>query len=157
MKRPSLQFLLILSLLLNLGVIGAVSYRAVQRGQLSAVFEGSANEASLPDALKLSAEQRRQWHALEAGFLLDLETDRMQIQPHRESMVREIFSDQPDRGRIEAERSVIAQLQARQQQRVIEQLLKERTILDPAQQRTLAEILLQQAPAGAKEEQLHRQ
>jgi Spy/CpxP family protein refolding chaperone len=155
MKRPGTQLVLVLSLLLNLGVIGAAGYRVVQHGQLPGVFGGNATEASLPDYLKLSAEQRRQWHELETGFLRELEADWQQIRPHRESMIREIFSDRPDRGRIEAERAVIAQLQARQQQRVIGQLLKERGILGPEQQRALAGLLIQQAPAGTFEERLH--
>lgn len=156
MKRPALHFVLILSLALNLGVIGAVGYRTLQRGELSVVFGDAAKQPGLADVLKLSAEQRRRWHELEAGFLRDLDADWKQIRPHRENMIHEIFSGQPDRNRIEAERSLVAQLQAKQQQRVIEQLLKERAMLDPGQQRALVEILLQQAPAGGKEEQLHR-
>ncbi len=155
MKRSGMQLVLVLSLLLNLGVIGAVGYRVVQHGQLAGVFGGNAAKASLPDYLKLSAEQRRQWHELETEFLRELGADWQQIRPHRESMIREIFSDRPDRGRIEAERAVIAQLQARQQQRVIEQLLRERDILGPEQQRALAELLIRQVPAGTLEEQLH--
>ncbi len=155
MKRSGMQLVLVLSLLLNLGVIGAVGYRVVQHGQLPGVLGGNATEASLPDYLKLSAAQRRQWHELESGFLRELGADWQQIRPHREKMIREIFSDRPDRGRIEAEREVIAQLQARQQQRVIEQLLKERDILGPEQQRALAELLIRQAPAGTFEERLH--
>jgi len=34
MKRSTLQWVLVLSLLLNLGVIGAVGYRVMQQGQL---------------------------------------------------------------------------------------------------------------------------
>ncbi len=155
MKRSTTQLVLVLSLLLNLGVIGAAGYRIVQHGQLPGVFGGNATQASLPDYLKLGAEQRRQWHELETRFLRELGADWQQIRTHRENMIREVFSDRPDRGRIEAERAVIAQLQARQQQRVIEQLLKERDILDQGQQRALAELLLRQAPAGTLEESLH--
>lgn len=155
MKRSGMQFVLLLSLLLNLGVIGAVGYRVVQHGRLPAVFSGDATQASLPDFLKLSPEQRRQWHALETGFLRELEADRRQLRDHRETMIREIFSDRPDRSRIEAERAAIAQLQTKQQQLVIEQLLKERDVLDPAQQRELAELLIRQAPANAAEARLH--
>ena len=155
MKRPGMQFALVLSLLLNLGVIGAVGYRAVQHGQLPGVLGGNAAQASLPDYLKLSAEQRRQWHELETGFLRELGAGWQQIRAHRENMIREVFSDRSDRSRIEAERAFIAQLQASQQQRVIEQLLRERDILDQAQRRALAELLIGQAPAGTLEERLH--
>ena len=155
MKRAALQSALVLSLLLNVGVIGAVGYRVVQQGQLPGAFGGTAAPPSLPDYLKLSAEQRRQWLDLEAGFLRELGADWQQIRTHRENMIREVFSERPDPGRIEAERAVIAQVQARQQQRVIAQLLKERDVLDLDQQRALAELLIRQAPAGTFEERLH--
>ena len=136
-------------------MIGASATRVLQHGSYPVVFGGNAAEASLPDYLKLNAEQRRQWHELETGFLRELAADWQEIRAHRENMIREIFSDRPDRGRIEAERAVIAQLQASQQQRVIEQLLKERDMLDPEQQRALAELLLRQVPTGTFEERLH--
>ncbi len=157
MKRSGLQFALILSFLLNLGVIAAVGYLAVKRGQLPVVFDHDAKEANLPDYLKLSAEQRRRWHDLESGFLKELAAGWQQIRPHRENMINEIFSERPDRGRIETERAAIAQLQAGQQQRVIEQLLKERDILEREQWRALAELLARQAPSGTMEERLHGQ
>ena len=156
MKRSAMHLALILSLLLNLGVVGAVGYRVVQHGQVpGGVFGRNATSASLPDHLRLSVEQRGRWQELEDGFLRDLEADWQQILTHRENMIREIFSERPDGGRIEAERVAIAQLQAKQQRRVIEQLLKERDILDREQQRALAEVLLRQAPASTFEERLH--
>jgi Spy/CpxP family protein refolding chaperone len=155
MKRTGLQFALVLSLLLNLGVVGAVGYVAVRRGEVPAVFGLGAKDANLPDYLKLSDEQRRQWGELEGGFLKELAADWSQIRIHRENMINEIFSERPDRSRIEAERAAVAQFQARQQQRVIDQLLKERDILDREQRRALAEVLVRQAPSGTLEERLH--
>jgi hypothetical protein len=70
-------------------------------------------------------------------------------------MIREIFSGQLDRARIETERSAIAELQAAQQRRIIEQLLRERDLLDAEQRRKLADLLLRQAPASTFEERLH--
>jgi Spy/CpxP family protein refolding chaperone len=155
MKRPGMRFVLALSLLLNLGTIGAVAYRYAETGQFPGIFGGEAVGENLPDYLKLSPEQRRQWHALERGFLRELDADWQQIRAHRETMIGEIFSDRPDRSLIEARRAAIARLQARQQQAVIEQLLRERDILEPAQRRALAELLMRQAPADAAEARLH--
>ncbi|MBI3042562.1 MAG: periplasmic heavy metal sensor [Betaproteobacteria bacterium] len=155
MKHTSLKLALVLSLLLNLGVIGAVAYRAIQHGQLPDAFRIGADKSNLAEMLKLDAGQRRQWEALEAGFLRELKSGWQPIRQHREALVREIFSEQPDRGRIEAERAAIAQLQSAQQQRIIEQLLRERDVLDGAQRRQLADLLLRQAPASTFEERLH--
>lgn len=155
MDRFGLKFALVLSVLLNLGVVGAVAYRAFQLGQWPAVFRAGPAETDLPEYLELTAEQRRQWHELEAGFLGELRAEWREILIHRESMIREIFSEQPDRGRIEAERAAISQLQAAQQRRTIEQLLRERNVLDAEQRRQLADLLLRQAPASTFEERLH--
>ena len=157
MKRPGLQFALLLSLVLNLGVIGAAGYLVLTRGQAPAIFGGDTTDASLPDYLKLSVEQRRQWRDLETGFLKELAVDWDQIRTHRENMINEIFSERPDRRRIEGERAAIARLQATQQQRVIEQLLRERDIIDREQRHALAELLVRQAPSGTMEERLHGQ
>ncbi len=155
MKREHLIFALVLSVLLNLGVLGAVGYRVLQSGQLPAVFGGGAQEASLPDVLKLSAEQRLKWHEMESGFLREIAADWRNVRSHREIMIREVFSERPDRARIEAERATIAQLQTEQQRRVIEQLLRESEMLDRGQRRALAELLIRQAPEGTTEERLH--
>jgi Spy/CpxP family protein refolding chaperone len=154
MNRIGLKFALVLSVLLNLGVAGAVAYRMVQHGQWPAVLRGD-KEASLPDHLGLNAEQRRKWDQLETDFLRELKTGWQEIRSHREAMIREIFSEQPRRDRIEAERAAIAELQAAQQRRTIEQLLRERDVLDREQRRKLADLLLRQAPASTFEERLH--
>jgi len=154
MKQTVLKFALTLSLLLNAGVVGAVAYAAYQQGRWPAV-PGAKSETSLPDYLGLDAEQRQSWHELEAGFLDALKKDWGGIRTHREAMIREIFSERPDRARIDRERAAIAEAQSAQQQRIIEQLLRERDLLDSQQRRKLADLLLRQAPASTFEEQLH--
>jgi Spy/CpxP family protein refolding chaperone len=155
MKRAGITFVLVLSILLNLGVVGAVAYRAIQDGQWPNVLRAGRQEANLADQLGLDSGQRQKWEALEAGFLRELEEGWPPIRHHRESLIREIFSDNPDRGRIESERAAIAQQQSEQQRRIIEQLLREREVLDQAQRRRLADLLLRQAPASTFEERLH--
>lgn len=155
MKQIGLKFALLLSLLLNLGVIAAVAYRGVQTGQRPAVFSASRGETSLADHLNLTAGQRQAWQQLEAAFLPGLKSDWEQIRMHREAMIREIFSERPDRSRIERERAAIAKLQSEQQVRTVEQLLREREVLDREQRLRLAELLMRQAPASTFEERLH--
>jgi Spy/CpxP family protein refolding chaperone len=154
MKHTVLKFALILSLMLNAGVIGAVAYSAYQQGRWP-VMPGAKSETSLPDYLGLNAEQRRRWHELEAGFLDALRKEWGGIRTHREAMIREIFSERPDRARIESERAAVTELQTAQQRRIIEQLLRERDLLDAEQRGKLADLLLRQAPASTFEERLH--
>ena len=157
MKRPGMVFILILSLLLNLGVLGAAGYRAMQMGGLHGMLGGEAGEADLPGHLKLDAGQRQRWEELERGFLREVALNWEKIRVHRERMIREIFSERPDPARVEADRAAIAQLQAEQQKQVIAQLLRERDVLDAPQRRALADVLIRQAPATSLEERLHRQ
>jgi Spy/CpxP family protein refolding chaperone len=155
MNGAALKSVLVLSLLLNLGVIGAVVYRASQNGEWPAIVRAEKGAGNLPDYLELTADQRRKWREIETGFLGELKGEWQKIRDHRETMIREIFSGQPDRARIEAERSAIAELQSAQQRRIIEQLLRERDLLDAEQRRKLADLLLRQAPASTFEERLH--
>jgi len=153
MSHSALRYALGLSVLLNLGVIGAVGYQAAQRGALPAVVSA---EPSTPDHLKLTPDQRQRWHALEADFIREFQSDMKEIAGRRERLVREIFSERPSEERIEAEREAIARLQAQQQKRVIAQLLREREILEPSQQQALAALLLTETPAETAIERLHR-
>jgi hypothetical protein len=154
MKISKLGYALLLSVLLNLGVIGGLAYHALQEGRLAQALGARAPE--LPDALGLDPAQRAKWHALEADFLGQFDAAGKALRTHREQLVHAIFSDHPDAARIEAERRAIAELQERQQQRVIAQFLKEREILDEGQRRVLAEALLAEPPATPPERQLHR-
>lgn len=147
MKNKGLIFALVLSVLLNLGVVGAAGYRSVAPSH--------PDPADLAVRLRLDANQRARWHAVEEGFVRELDADWRAIAAHRETLVREVFAEQPDAARIEAERASIAQLQVRQQQRVIAQFLREREILDAQQRGKLVDLLLQQEHKVPVEQQLH--
>jgi Spy/CpxP family protein refolding chaperone len=147
MKNKGLAFALALSVLLNLGVVGAAGYRALARPLSDAT--------DLATRLRLDPSQRERWHALEEGFVRELDAGWRDIAAHRESLVREVFSNQPDAARVEAERASIAQLQVQQQQRVIAQFLREREILDAQQRRALVDLLLHEEHKAPVERQLH--
>jgi hypothetical protein len=139
---------LALSLLLNVGVLAGAGYAYWQRVDAP---------PSLPDYLALSTAQRQQWSAAEAGFADTLAEVTARIGERRERMLRAILADSPDRNAIEAERAAIASLQQEQQQRVIEQLLREGKLLDAGQRARLAELLLREMPATSPDvERLHR-
>lgn len=146
-SRGLMFYALLLSVLLNLGVVGAAGWRAFAR-------DGAAPE-QLADRLALDAQQRERWHSLEEGFVRELDAGWKEIAGHRERLVREVFSETPDAARIEAARARIAQIQVQQQQRVIEQFLREREILKPAQRQVLVDLLLREEHAAPRERQLH--
>lgn len=146
MQKSRLIYMLVLSLLVNIGVLGAAAYQA-----------GSSPEGSvdLQQRLQLDARQWQRWQETETAFLSELEAGWHEIASHRELLIREIFSDRPDSRRIEEERARIAQLQALQQRRVIAQLEREREILDPGQRRLLMELLLRDPGPAVPERKIH--
>ena len=155
MKNPAwIRTLLAISLALNLGVVAAL----VLRPAPDSVHEGGAPPVvHLPEYLKLTPEQRARWEGMEAPFLHDLSSNWSDIRRHREALVRHIFADAPERTAIDAEQAAIARLQAAQQQRVIDQLLAERAMLDDAQRTRLLQLLLTRyAEEATEEEMLHR-
>lgn len=145
-----LKLALALSLLVNAGVIGGVVYQLVRGGEAPR-FPG------LPAYLELSAAQREKWTALERGFMQDLHAASREIGVRRERLIRGALVDQADPAVLEAERAAIAALQTAQQKRVIAQLVRERELLAPSQRAKLAELLLEQDPAGTLPiQRLHR-
>ncbi|MDP2882026.1 MAG: periplasmic heavy metal sensor [Azonexus sp.] len=146
MKPTLMRALLAVSLLINIGVLGAVAYRALN----SESFPG------LPRYLQLSDEQVRHWHASEQDFLVQLSASAEAIRGHRGRMIHAIFADTPDPALIDAERTAIAHLQDEQQKRVIQQLLRERELLSSAQRAKLAQLLLDQPAGQSAIELLHR-
>ncbi len=154
MSRRTLLAALALSVLLNVGVLAAVAYRLAQAGSAPVSLKGG-EATSLPDYLRLDAAQRRAWDEAEASFLRDVAEGGRRIAAQRTEMIHEIFSEQPDRSRIESLRQKIQALQTRQQQRTIEQLLKEKALLNDDQRRALTEYLLRQNPPSTPEERLH--
>ena len=146
MRRSGLFYALVLSVLLNLGVVGAAGYAALTRGSA---------DGDLAVHLKLDPQQRSRWHAIEESFMRELDAGWREIAQHRERLIHEVFSEAPQAARIEAERARIAELQALQQQRVIAQFLREREILNAGQRRALVDLLLREEQPVPRERQLH--
>ncbi len=148
-----LLYVLILSTSLNLGVLAGVGYRALG----SAHAPGSdAAFAGLVDYLGLREEQQRHWREAEAAFLAQFEPRAAEIRERRDRLIGAIFADEPDPTAIESERARISALQDAQQRAVIEQLLRERELLDAEQRDRLVQLLLEYPPGAEGFEQLHR-
>ncbi|HJV84806.1 MAG TPA: periplasmic heavy metal sensor [Noviherbaspirillum sp.] len=154
MNRTALKWLLVISLALNAGMVASV---IVNRMGTAPGPAAQHENASLPDYLQLNADQRRRWSEIEEGFLKDIAVNWREIRAHREALVRQVFSDKPDRSAIDAEQARIATLQDSQQRRVIAQLLAEHDLLDAQQRDKLMKLLLSRYTQEATEEEmLHR-
>jgi Spy/CpxP family protein refolding chaperone len=144
MRSYGWKLLLAASLLVNAGVLAAVWRTGMPAdGAGEHAFFGMGHD-EVAERLRLDAPQRERWKTMEAGFAEELNQSARRIEGHRERMVREILSAQPDLATIERERTAIFALQEAQQRAVIAQLLKEREMLRPEQRAALAELLLAQ-------------
>lgn len=149
MKRYWVSLLLAISLLVNVGVLAGAWFQAWRaEGATELAFFGMGHER-VPEYLKLDGQQIERWHAMEQDFVKILHDVESEIQIHRERLVREIFSAKPDASVIERERAAIFTLQEAQQRSVIEQLIKEREMLNAKQRLALADLLLKQDPRSA--------
>lgn len=147
MKRETLSYLLALSVLFNVGAVVATIYQ-VQRN-------APGESTDIARQLQLDEQQKRRWTKLETPFVADLDAGWLEIGWRRELLIHAIFADPPDPQAIEARRVAIAELQTRQQRRVIEQLLRERELLRPQQRAELVKLLLQQRLPAVDERHLH--
>jgi len=157
MKRYCMPTVLVLSLLLNVGVLSAVGFQVFKNGKVPAVLAQETGSAGLEAYLQLDTAQLPQWRAQEQAFMEELDEAWVWIHDHRTTMIHEIFSDNPQMDVVERERQAIAELQEEQQHKVIQQLLREREMLDQNQRARLVRLLLDST--GSMEEistQLHQ-
>lgn len=154
MTRSTLRHLLTLSLLVNFGTIAAVGWQTLKADGLP-MPSGAPTELSRH--LQLSTHQLQRWHDIEAPFLAFLHASNAAIGEQRNLLIQTIFDERLDRESIDAEQAKIAELKNDQQILLIDQLLRERDILEPQQREKLAQLLMQQPVGSSTIEQLHRQ
>lgn len=157
MKRYCMPTVLVLSLLLNVGVLSAVGFQVFKNGKVPAVLAQETGSAGLEAYLQLDAAQLPRWREQERSFMEELDEAWVWIHDHRTTMIHEIFSENPQMDVVERERQAIAELQEEQQHKVIQQLLREREMLDQNQRARLVRLLLDST--GSMEEistQLHQ-
>ncbi|RRU71727.1 periplasmic heavy metal sensor [Stutzerimonas xanthomarina] len=153
MSNTTLRNALVLSVLVNVGVLAGLGWQKLSRDGLP-MPSGAPTELSRE--LQLSASQLQRWHDAEAPFLAYLRASNASLGEHRNRLIEAIFAEQVDRTVIDAEQAKIAELQSEQQRLLIDQLLQEREILEPQQRARLAQVLTQQSFGADSIEQLHR-
>jgi Spy/CpxP family protein refolding chaperone len=154
MSPSTLRSALAFSVLINLGVLAALGWQKLASDGLPMP---SGAQTTLSRELQLSPGQLQRWHDAEAPFLALLHASGADIQKHRDELIQAIFSGDVDRARIDRAQASIADLQNRQQQLVIEQLLRERDILDAQQREKLAQLLMQEPIGPSGFERMHRE
>ncbi|MBF0676536.1 periplasmic heavy metal sensor [Pseudomonas sp.] len=154
MSPSTLRRALTFSVLINLGVLTALGWQKLAANGLPMP---SGAPTTLSRELQLSTSQLQRWHDAEAPFLAQLHASGADIQKHRDALIQAIFGPSVDHTLIDTAQTKIAELQSTQQRLVIEQLLRERKILDPEQRERLAQILVQQPVGPSGFERMHRE
>lgn len=133
--------------LLNLGILLAIVW---------ASWGSTSKPPILANYLQLDAEQVLHWRQAEHAFLVQLESNENAIKQQRNTLIQAVFADDLSLDNVHLARQSLAQLQNKQQEIVVEQLLAERQILTAHQRGLLKELLIQQPMHASKYEQLHK-
>lgn len=133
--------------LLNLGILLAIVW---------ASWGSTSKPPVLANYLQLDAEQVLHWRQAEQAFLVQLESNENAIKQQRNTLIEAVFADDLSLAEVHLARQSLAQLQNKQQEIVVEQLLAEREILTVRQRDLLKELLIQQPMHASHYEQLHK-
>ncbi len=133
--------------LLNLGILLAIVW---------ASWGSTSKPPVLANYLQLDAEQVLHWRQAEQAFLVQLESNENAIKQQRNTLIEAVFADDLSLAEVHLARQSLAQLQNKQQEIVVEQLLAEREILTARQRDLLKELLIQQPMHASHYEQLHK-
>jgi len=144
MKRYYLHTLLLLSLLLNAAVFGTIGLNAIQVGHWPYFLGGDTTQTTPPlsRSLRLTAEQQATWRENANKFDHNLSTAWNKMGSHREKLIREILSPQPDWSVINDEQSAIEELQKNMLRFLIVHIQKEKKMLSPKQRTELGDRLI---------------
>lgn len=152
MKITTLRLALTLSVLFNLGVLGALGWQ-----QFANLQRSQPGEPLLVRELQLDEQQRQHWQDFEVPFLHELNQSSLVIQQQRNQLIDSIFAEQLNHERINAAQAALAEQQNHQQRLVIDQLLREREILSTTQRQRLAQLLTQESSLSSHVEMLHNE
>jgi len=99
----------------------------------------------IPD---LTEEQRTRVQEIRLSFLPRVEKIRQDLCTKRISLARALFSEPTDKKRVHLVAQSILECQSELELEVIEHILEEKTLLNPEQQRSFYDIILQQFAQG---------
>ena len=145
MSHSTLRGTLALSLLLNAGFVGTLIW---QQATTDGLPLPSGTPTELTRQLGLNADQLGRWHDSNVTYLAYLRAAEKAVAQSRNGLLTSILDADAEPQVVEAERARFAELQQAQQQLAIDQLLREREILDAEQRRRFITLLAQQ-PAAA--------
>lgn len=151
MKSHIFQYILLVSLLLNLSLLGSAGYTHYQQTRHPVALSGhrvqgqapsgSATQAHFFEALSLKPDQRIRLQEKAKLFHGSLDKKQERVAHLKTSLLDLMRADQPDRKSIEAAVADISAVQQQMQEMVVAHMLEFKSILDREQQKKFLDLI----------------
>jgi Spy/CpxP family protein refolding chaperone len=162
MSKRILTILLLLSVAINLGVIGALGFRSWRPPRHGDRLPGKPRPKGHPEyaALNLTDQQSRLWSQAEKEILGRLDELRNQLHTEHQLLFDQLQADKPDRQIVQQQIERIGALHQNMQTIVMDGLLEKRSFLNDQQWKQLLGLIGGHMPGvecgGRKEKEQKR-
>ena len=143
MRSSILKFILIVSLALNISVIGTAGYLYYkQSGYWISPFGKKMEKGRfLFEELSLRPEQLKDMKSRAIPFRAEIDHMRNEITQKRKELIRLMRGDNPDVNAIDIVISEINVMQGEMQRKIAVHILEEKSLLDKAQQKKFLDLI----------------
>ncbi len=143
MSRNGLKFFLALSVLLNLSMLAAAGYKYLsQRHSWTSPFgTRMPSDRFLFEELVLSPAQTKTMREKAIPFRAEIDRQRTGIIARRKALIELLRSDHPDKEAIDAMIAQISTMQQSMQQAIARQMLDQKALLNPEQQKAFFDLI----------------
>jgi Spy/CpxP family protein refolding chaperone len=137
MKNSTLKFILLISVALNIAILGAVfySYYGNPLHMLVPFGHGPGKRAFLVRELSLNPDQAKVWEENEQSFHGDIDKIRQQIFQKRMALLDLMRADKPDEKGINRIISEIGDMQESIQKKIVAHIIEVKAMLNKDQQK----------------------
>jgi Spy/CpxP family protein refolding chaperone len=153
-SRGTLKFLLTLSVLLNLSVVATAGYKYYAQGRswTSPYGVKMDRDRFIFEQLSLSHEQMKAMRQKAVPFRAAVDRQREAVVALRKELIALLRADAPDATAIEATIARISGLQEQLQQQITRQMLEQKALLRPEQQKAFLDLIERTMAQGGQAE-----
>jgi Spy/CpxP family protein refolding chaperone len=135
MKNSTLKFLLLISVILNIAILGTIGYSYYRNSSNMPAPSGPGRRAFLIKELSLNPEQAELLVKNEQSFHDEIDNMRQQIFLKRLELLNLMKSDKPDTKKIDQTISDIGNMQEGIQRKIVAHIIEVKTMLNNEQQK----------------------
>jgi len=142
MKTNFLKLILVVSLALNISILGTAGYLYYKNSKyVSTPFGKKINKEFLFKELSLSSEQKKMIEGKSIPFRAEIEGMKGEIVKKRKSLIDLIRQENPDREAIDNVIAEINKIQEEIQRMIVIHILEEKSLLDRGQQKKFLDFI----------------